>query len=276
MTYIGVDLGGTKVSVAKIKNHNCEKYKRILIPINGTEKEVLDVIKEAISVLIDKDVLAIGIGVPSVVDQKNGIVYDVQNIPSWKKVNLRDIIQSHFNIPVVINNDANCFALGEARYGIGKKKKNFIGLSIGTGIAGGVIINNSLYNGSNSGAGEFGMLPYLDKNFEQYCSGQFFQNEFQKLGEEVYSDAKSGDKDSLEIYNKFGFHLGNMIIHILYTYDPKLIILGGSVSKGFSFFKTSLNSTLESFVYKSSLDKLKIKVSVDPNIAVKGAAALCY
>jgi len=275
MEVIGVDLGGTKILSAKFENNELIDSYRLIIPSKGTELEILSTVIKSIEIHMSSSISAIGIGVPSIVDQVNGIVYDVQNIPSWKKVNLKEILQNHFNIPVFVNNDANCFALGESNFGLGKEQNDFIGISIGTGVAGGVIINNKLYNGSNSGAGEFGMLPYLDKNFEYYCSGQFFQNEFKIKGEDVYFDAKSGDSKALDMFNQFGSHLGEMIIHILYTYDPELIILGGSVSKGYSFFKTSLNSALESFVYKPSIDKLKIKVSVDPDIAVKGAAALC-
>ena len=113
MSYIGIDLGGTKVRAARIIGQSCKTYAESLIPKKGTEKEIIDIIKEIISKLLDKNVKGIGIGVPSLVDQKLGIVYDVQNIPSWKKVLLKDVLESHFNISVFINNDVNCFALGE-------------------------------------------------------------------------------------------------------------------------------------------------------------------
>ena len=86
MSYLGIDLGGTKVRAVKIVDQSCETYSDSLIPKKGNEKEVIDIIKKLISELIDKSVIGIGIGVPSVVDQKLGIVYDVQNIPSWEKV----------------------------------------------------------------------------------------------------------------------------------------------------------------------------------------------
>ena len=111
MPYIDVNVGSTKMSVAKITGNTCENATRSLIPNEGSENEILDFIKNAISKSIDKDVEAIGIGVPSLVDQKLGIVYDVQNIPSWKKVFLKDFLENHFKIPVFVNNDANCFSL---------------------------------------------------------------------------------------------------------------------------------------------------------------------
>ena len=276
MSYIGIDLGGTKIRAVKIVDQSCETYANSLVPKKGSEKEIIDIIKKLISKLIDKSVIGIGIGVPSVVDEKLGIVYDVQNIPSWKKVFLKDILESHFNIPVFINNDVNCFSLGELYFGLGKKVDSFVGLSIGTGVAGGIIINKKLYNGSNIGAGEFGMLAYKDKNYEHYCSGQFFEKIHGEKGEEFYKRAKNGDLDAIKLFNVFGEHLGNLINQVIYTYDPEQIILGGSITEAYDYFKEGIQTSLKSFAYQNSISNLKISVSKDPDIPLKGAASLCY
>ena len=276
MSYLGIDLGGTKIRIAKIVDQSCQTYAHSLIPKEGSEKEIINIIKKLISKLLDKSVIGIGIGVPSVVDEKLGIVYDVQNIPSWKKVFLKDILESHFNVPVFINNDVNCFSLGELYFGLGKKLDSFVGLSIGTGVAGGIIINKKLYNGSNIGAGEFGMLAYEERNYEQYCSGQFFEKICGEKGEEIYIRAKKGDLDAIKLYNTFGEHLGNLINQVIYTYDPEQIILGGSISEAYDYFKKGIQTSLKSFAYQNSISNLKIVVSEDPDIALKGAASLCY
>ena len=276
MSYLGIDLGGTKIRIAKIVDQSCQTYAHSLIPKEGSEKEIINIIKKLISKLLDKSVIGIGIGVPSVVDEKLGIVYDVQNIPSWKKVFLKDILESHFNVPVFINNDVNCFSLGELYFGLGKKLDSFVGLSIGTGVAGGIIINKKLYNGSNIGAGEFGMLAYEERNYEQYCSGQFFEKICGEKGEEIYIRAKKGDLDAIKLYNTFGEHLGNLINQVIYTYDPEQIILGGSISEAYDYFKKGIQTSLKNFAYQNSISNLKIVVSEDPDIALKGAASLCY
>ena len=276
MSYIGIDLGGTKVRAARIIGQSCKTYAESLIPKNGTEKEIIDIIKEMISKLLDKNVKGIGIGVPSLVDQKLGIVYDVQNIPSWKKVFLKDVLESHFNISVFINNDVNCFALGELNYGLGKKLNSFVGISIGTGIAGGIIIDKKLYNGFNSGAGEFGMLSYKNKNYEYYCSGQFFEKTHHVKGEYLYNRAKDGDSSAIKIFNVFGEHLGNLFTQVMYTYDPEQIILGGSISKAYGFFKNGIQKSFKNYAYQNSISNLKINISNDPDIPVKGAASLCF
>ena len=111
MSYIGIDLGGTRVRAVKIVDQSCKTYANSLVPKRGSEKEIIDIIKKLISKLLDENVIGIGIGVPSVVDEKLGIVYDVQNIPSWKKVFLKDILESHFNISVFINPGATAFTV---------------------------------------------------------------------------------------------------------------------------------------------------------------------
>ena len=275
MSFIGVDIGGTKIRAARVLGDICQAHSDDLIPNKGTENEVLKVIKRTIQNVLNKNVKGIGVGVPSLVDSELGIVYDVQNIPSWKKVNLKNILESFFNIPVFINNDANCFALGELNYGIGKNLNSFVALTIGTGIAGGIIIEKKIYNGSNFGAGEFGMLSYKDDNFESYCSGQFFTKKYNSKGENLFNLAKAGNKESIKIFNEFGEHLGNLINHVMYTYDPDEIILGGSVSKSYDFFKIGISRSLNKYAYQNSISNLNINVSRDQDIPVKGAASLC-
>jgi glucokinase len=243
---------------------------------SGTVQEVLQEIFDLIDPLIDGNAEAIGMGVPSVVDIEKGIVYDVQYIPSWKEVPLKKWMEDRYGIPVWVNNDANCFALGELYFGKGKGISSLIGLTIGTGLGAGIIINGKLYAGPNCGAGEFGMVDYLDHVFEYYCSGQFFQNVYQLDGEQVFQSAKKGDKQALELYELMGTHLGNAIKMIMYTYDPGLIILGGSVRFAYDFFQKAMWERIRTLAYSKSVEKLRIKISDLENSGILGAAALYY
>ena len=194
---IGIDLGGTHVRAGVVAGDRLAEIVSERIPSSGTVEEVLNVIYELVDPLVDSDVRAIGIGVPSVVDIENGIVYDVQNIPSWKKVELKKLMEERYQLPVSVNNDANCFALGEKYFGKGKKFHSMIGLTIGTGLGAGIIINDKLYAGVNCGAGEFGNVEYLDQYVEYYASGQFFENCYQTNGELAYKKALDGDPLSI-------------------------------------------------------------------------------
>ena len=276
MAYIGIDLGGTNIRGAVVKDNVLSDVISVRVSSSGTEQEVLEELFQLTGQLMHEDVKAIGIGVPSVVDIEKGIVYDVQNIPSWKEVPLKKYLEERYHLPVLVNNDANCFALGEKYFGQGSAYHSFIGLTIGTGMGAGIIIHDKLYAGSNCGAGEFGMVNYLDKYFEFYASGQFFKNVYQADGEEVFHNAKGGDREALKMFEELGTHIGNAIKMILYTYDPETIILGGSIKNAFPYYKESMWKEIGSYVYPKSLEKFRIKISSLKNSGVLGAAALCY
>lgn len=273
---MGIDLGATNIRGAIVSDDNVSSIKSKRIKSNGTQEEVLDDVFSLIDDFKNESFSEIGIGVPSVVDIEKGVVYDVQYIPSWKEVPLKEILEARYNIPVFVNNDANCFALGEYYFGKGKGYNSVIGLTIGTGLGAGIIINNKLYAGANCGAGEFGMGDYLDKIYEYYCSGSFFKNVYDVDGEIVFAKANEGDENALKLYAELGTHLGNAIKLIMYTYDPQLIILGGSVSNAYEFYKEKMWQRVKTFAFTKTAERIKIEISELKNSGVLGAAALCY
>lgn len=273
---IGVDLGGTNVRAGLICDNQLVKVERCSISSGGSAEQVLEEVLNTVDKIFDDNVVGIGVGVPSVVDTEKGIVYDVQNIPSWKEVHLKQKLEDHFKVSAYINNDANCFAIGEKYFGHGKSYQHIVGLITGTGMAAGIITNGKLYDGHNCGAGEFGMIPYKDHNYEYYCSGQYFIHEHQIRGDELFQRASIGDREALNIFETYGAHLGSAVVAILYAVDPEIIILGGSVSKAYSFFKNTLWQKLETFAYSPVVNRLTIKVSEDPHIAMFGAASLYF
>ena len=275
MTTIGIDLGGTNVRCGLVENGSV--VERLSEPClsDRSENEVVDQIKGLIRRLINPSVKGVGIGVPSVVDGQKGIVYNVMNIPSWKEVHLKEILESEFGIPVFVNNDANCFALGEHRCGMGIPFSNMLGVTLGTGVGAGVIINNELYNGSNTGAGEIGCLPYLKHTLEFYCGSAFFE-EFHKMsGKEVAELAEKGDEKALEIWGEFGKHMGVLVKIILFVYDPDAIVFGGSIANAYQYFEKAMWKEMESFDYPETVKKIKILISNRDDISLLGAASLC-
>ena len=240
------------------------------------KQEVLQDVFDLVDEQMDEEVEAIGIGVPSVVDVELGIVYDVQYIPSWKEVHLKKYMEERYRKPVFVNNDANCFVLGEYYFGKGAGVENFVGLAIGTGLGAGIIINHKLYAGPNCGAGEFGMVDYLDHCFEYYCSGQYFQNVYNTDGQEVFDKAKAGDLQAQQWYAEMGMHLGTAIKMIMYTYDTSLIIFGGSVRHAYPFFSRTMWERINSFAFTKSLAKFRIELSDLENSGILGAAGLYY
>ncbi|MEO2052936.1 MAG: ROK family protein [Allomuricauda sp.] len=272
---LGVDIGGTKIKLGKVKGREVLKSHIIDVDPRDSVEVSLEKLYEAIDTIITDSIEAIGIGVPAVVDPESGVVYDVQNIPSWKEVPLKDLIQDRYQIPAHINNDANCFALGEKYFGKAMDHANCVALSLGTGLGMGIIINNELYNGVLCGAGEVGMLPYKDKILEHYAGSFFFDGKYGQSAKELYKKALMNDSTALMAFGEYGVHLGEAIKAILYMFAPEAIILGGSISRAYTFFENSLQSTLDTFAYQKQLEHFKIETSDLVDSPELGAAALC-
>jgi glucokinase len=273
---IGIDFGATNIRGGLVAGSEPLEIQSRRIKSAGSVDEVLDDLYSVVDGLISGEVKAIGIGVPSVVNEDLGIVYEVQNIPSWKEVHLKKILEDRYHLPVLVNNDANCFALGEYYFGKGKQKDFMIGLTIGTGLGAGIILKGQLFAGPNCGAGEFGMVDYLDKHVEYYASGQFFQNVHHVDGPEVFQRAKRGEELALQWYGQMGTHLGNAIKMIMYTYDASWIVLGGSVRYAYAFFQKNMWERINTFAYSRSAQKLRIELSDLEHSAVLGAACLYF
>ena len=271
---IGVDIGGTNIRAGLEVNGAITHQKQALLENKHSLPATLSQVKEFIRPLIDATVKGIGIGVPSVVDVEKGIVFNVENIPSWEHVPLKDLLEEEFKLPVFINNDVNCFALGEHQFGMAQGFSHVVGLAAGTALGSGIITNNQLYAGNNCGAGEIGLLPYLDHNIEYYASGNLFGAIYHTTAVEAHDQALNGEAQALAIWDDFGKHMGQVIKIVMYTYDPEVIVIGGSVAKAFNLFAEPMYAALRDFNYPESVKRLKIFQSQNPNIALLGAAAL--
>lgn len=275
--YIGLDLGGTAVKAGLVSGGAVIKQASVPLKPSGSFDDIMAQIFHLLDSLEPATASGIGVGAPSVVNVAEGIVYDTQNIPSWRDVEvpLGPALKDRFRIPAYVNNDANCFVLGEKYFGKAKAFSNVVGVTIGTGLGSGLIINNRLFSGTNCGAGEFGMVPFRDRVIEYYASGQFFTNIYGLRGETLAERAEQGDQEAATIFREFGRNLGEAVKTILYAVDPELIILGGSVSRSFHLYESGMRETLETFAYPRSLQKLRIEISELPNAAILGAASLC-
>nr|HMQ80194.1 ROK family protein [Ignavibacteria bacterium] len=157
---IGIDLGGTFIKSAIvdskgkiIKHYKTETFSEI------SPKKVLSQIEKCIDFLMKdfkKEIVGIGIGAPGIVT--NGVMKYPPNFRGWKEVNLARHFARKYKTESIADNDANCAGLAELKFGHGAKHKNFIFLTLGTGIGGAMIIYGRLYRGEQKGAGEFGMM----------------------------------------------------------------------------------------------------------------------
>jgi len=271
---IGIDLGATQIRAGVYQSGSILTKKTAILKDKDVLNKTISQIINFISPLVTSDITGIGIGVPSVVDIATGTVYDSVNIPSWKKVELKKIVEAEFNLPVHVNNDANCYAYGAYKFGLKQKYKNIAGITLGTGLGTGLILNGKPYYGNNCGAGEIGLVPYLNKNYEAYCSSNFFEDNYNISGQFAHEQTNLGSKEYLPVWEKFGNHLGQFIKLVVLAYDPDAIAIGGSIAKAFKWFEKSMKNSLQDFAFPQSIKKIKIKKIDNGNIALIGAAEL--
>ncbi len=271
---IAIDLGGTQLRAALVEEDRILRTVSERTLSGGDEGEVLRQLFRLISELLEDGVQAIGVGVPAIVEPGSGIVRDVVAIPSWKEVHLKEILEERFSLPVAVNNDSNCFALGVSHYGEAAGYANAVCVTVGTGIGTGIVVDGRLYGGANLGAGELGNAPYLDRDYEFYCSSRFFESRGLS-GCGAAELAAGGDKSALALWEEFGEHLGHFVSLLCYAYDPQIIVLGGSISKAYSHFSGAMTrSFASSFLYSSVVDRLKIAVSAQEGMALLGASLI--
>lgn len=271
---LGLDIGGTGIKGGVLIKGHLEDIRSIPTPALESKEFILETIASFIETYTHYDFVGIGIGIPGLVDSREGIVLGLKNIPSFQHVELKKFLTERFAKPVFVNNDANCFAIGVHKYGVGKPFKNLVGITLGTGVGGGIVINGQLYSGMFSAAGEWCSAPYLEHNYEYYCSGKFFQNIYKSKPKALAKLALTGDPVAIQAYEEFGHHLGELLKVILYSLAPEAIILGGSIRKTYPLFKKSLFKSLETFAYPTVLANLKILISELDETAIHGAVAL--
>lgn len=273
--YIGIDLGGTSIragvvgSTGKILNQQAVRCNAA-----GSETEVLEQIFALIEGVLTPEVKGMGIGVPSVVDAEKGIVYNAVNIPSWKEVHLKEILEKRFSLPVEVNNDCNCFSLGVSRFGEAGGVGSVVCVTLGTGVGSTLVLDGKVFNGHNTGAGEIGSIPYLEYDYERYCSSRFFTDAGTTGKEAADAVTRSGSEESLRLWDTFGTHVGNLVKLILFAYDPEMIVFGGSIAKAFPLFSESMWRTVRTFPYPATVDRIRIVPTTMESAGLIGAACL--
>jgi len=273
---IGVDLGGTKVAAGKISDGILTEQASLMIDQDSKDPmDAVRIIVELIGQLMDEKVKGIGVGVPGLVNRDWGVVYDVLNIPNWKEIPLKALLEEKFTVPVYVDNDANCFAIGEYRYGAFAGNNDFVGITLGTGMGSGIIKNGALIPDAHCCSGEFGTMSYLDGIYENYTSGMYFKMKYGKNGEEVAIKAREGEPWAQSAYREMGNHLGKAINTIIMAVDPPLIIIGGSVAKAKEFYEDAMWESIRKIPFPSVLTDLRVEFTDTEHIAIKGAAALC-
>ena len=273
---LAVDLGGTNLCIGLVDNGVVINMASVpSFRPSATMQQTLEYLAEQISIMMNPSVEKIGIGVPSVVDVERGIVYDAANIPSWKEVHLKSFLEERFGLPVSVNNDANCYAMGAyGTYPADAKPDVLVTVTLGTGIGIGVVDHGRLFCGVNCGAGELGYLDYKDGCLEEYCSRQFFDRHGVKP-HEASAAALAGDVESMKLFEEFGRNLGYALMVLMFAYDPSHIVLGGGIANALPLFRDPMIGYLkEKFPFKNNIEKLITDVRTGGEISIIGASLI--
>ena len=271
---IGIDIGGTNIDLGLVARGQLLEKRSFEVDNFKDRQELLDELITNIGSFDLNNVQGIGLGVPGIIDPDKGFIYDLQNLPMWYELPLSEILTKEFSLPVKLNNDAGCYALGHAHYGQGRLYKNFLALTLGTGLGMGIIINGKLYSGLMAGAGEIGMMPYKDGIIEDYAASAFFARHYGQSAKALYDQAQQNMVMAVEAFNHYGIHLGNAIKMVMSMYAPEAIIIGGSIAKAYPFFWQSMKETINNFEYTQQLDHTVIVAAQHEHMGIMGAAAL--
>lgn len=266
-------MGGTRIKAGRVYKGRITKYASRKTHAKHSQEEVLNNLFQVIDKLMNHNVKFICVGVPGMVNE-HGTVVNLTNINSWYNVPLKKILESKYSRPVFIENDANCFILGEKYFGKAKAFRNIVGVIMGTGAGAGMIINNHLYKGLSDGAGEFGAVAFRHKTIENYCSGKFFLWKYHLTGIELFDRVRKGEHRAMRIFRNFGENVGKELAIVVDSVAPELIILGGSIAKAYPFFKKAMLNSLKQEISDIEFKKIKIKTSTNKNIAILGASTL--
>ena len=272
----GIDVGGTNLVLGQVRDGQIvRRVSTPWFPHEAGLQQTLDILSEQIADMLTPDTEKIGIGVPSVVDVNRGIVYDTVNIPSWTEVPLKDYLEERFHLPVAVNNDANCYAMGVYQgYPEDAKPEVLVVITLGTGVGMGIVDRGRLFVGANCGAGELGSLPYRGATLESYCSKQFFAGTgWDSLSASIA--ARDGDPRATALFADLGKRVGDLLCTVMFAYDPSHIAFGGGVAYTYPLFRQSMEARLKrDFPYRKSLERLRIDVCTGDDIPVIGASLI--
>ena len=264
--YLGIDIGGTFIKYGVFSKDGIE--------LSGgqvkTNTLILDrFINSLVNIINDhEDVDGIGISIPGFVDANTGYIIDGGAIHSLHKKNLKEILYDKCGKCIEIENDANCVALAEKWMGNGIDYSDFLVMTIGTGIGGGIIIDNKLYRGNKFMAGEFGYMIVNDLGnniykstaskkastralVESVAKSKFIPKEMLN-GEKVFNMIENNDERVIEVYNRWINNVALTIYNLIYSFNPEAVLIGGGVSK-----QDRLIKDIKSRLYK--IDKRTIE-----------------
>ena len=311
---VGIDLGGTNIVAGALAEDGSDVIALRSEPTRADQgaEAVVDRIVRMIDTVIAEtiahtgakrdDVIGVGVGAPGPLDRERGIVITTPNL-GWTNFPLRDVIAERVRLPVRIDNDANCATLGEWWLGAARGANNVIGMTIGTGIGGGIIFGGRLYHGSSDVAGEIGhaTIDITGRRckcgnygcLEAYASGPSIADRAREAlsGDDclmvkmaggdpakitaatVYEAAKRGDDVALDVVRETSRFLGAGVANLLNIFNPDVVVICGGVTQAGDTLFAPLRREVRKRAFKPAVDACEIVPGVLAAAGVVGAVA---
>ena len=308
---VGVDLGGTNIVVGTLAEDGSEVVGLVsepTLPEQGADAVVARIVKLARASMAEargKEIAGVGIGSPGPLDTETGVVLLTPNL-GWVNMPLRDRVASALDLPATLDNDANCAIFGEWWRGAARGAQHVVGLTIGTGIGGGIVLDGRIYHGTSDVAGEFGHMT-IDVSgrrckcgnygcLEAYASGpaiadraveginsgavtalpEYVDGDLSKITAQiVYEAAHDGDAYALDVVRETAKLLGAGVANILNIFNPEVVVICGGVTLAGDKLFGPLQSEVKLRAFKAAWEACRIVPGTLPGTAgVYGAAAV--
>jgi glucokinase len=300
---VGVDFGGTFVKIGVCRGAELLETDE---PIPTADHPGPDALIRAIAERIAKlrvrhpGIKAVGVGVPGLVDYDRGFVHVLTNVPGWNHIPLREVLSKQTGLPVTVENDANAMTYAEWRYGAGRGLKNVVGITLGTGVGGGMVLDGRMYRGSQFSAGEigqmsihfdgvsgyYGNLGALEKYVGNQQIAEHAQRRYSQAGlhkdiadcspKEIAAAAQAGDAVARQIWGEVADWLGTALASIAWLLNPDAFVIGGGVAQAGTLLFEPLERRVKSMlsdVVSGALRILPAKFSNEAGIIGNAALA---
>jgi glucokinase len=256
---IGIDFGGTQIKSGRVADGKIVQRGTVIETraCRGT-RAILDALVRVVEELREANpanVVALGVGLPGIVDSVRGVVHELTNVPGWEDVALRDLLIERTGLPTTIENDANAMAYGEFKQGAARNGRHVVCITLGTGVGGALILDGRLYRGAHLGAGEIGHVsidfrgvpgPYGNAGaLEKYVGNSQIAERavllYMEAGQTksatdcaphlLSAAAAAGDKIARGLWEAIGIEIGVALANVVWVLNPDTIVIGGGVAK---------------------------------------------
>ncbi|OHD15105.1 MAG: hypothetical protein A2086_15250 [Spirochaetes bacterium GWD1_27_9] len=265
--YVGIDVGGTSAKIGLVKSDGSIVEKTQIQTLKTPDwKEIIEEYAKPVEKWLKNgiNIKGIGMGTPGFVNKKTGILYNCENIPGLINAPFVSFLKDKFNLPVIADNDATCAAIGEHIFGAGKDFSDFLMVTVGTGVGGGLILNNKVYRGADGFAGELGHIIVVAEGRECSCGNKgcieayasatsiikrikdgikkgyiktYNDVETKEINAKLIFDrAQNGDPYSVDAVDSAARYLGRMLGGLVNLLNLQAIIIGGGVAASGDYF----------------------------------------